>query len=85
MARGIQTDKGHIRHQHVAQDCRGRWGHGQQVQDSKGGKRRYKQWRPADGGDVQVDGSSAPRRVGEEKQVQERSGAALSGDRWRSG
>ena len=41
-------------------------------------------WRPADGGDVQVDGCSAPRRFGGEKRVQRGSKAASKGEIWES-
>ena len=43
-----------------------------------------KRWRLAGGGAVQVDGHSAPGRVGGEKQVQLESKAASTGGSWGS-
>ena len=41
-----------------------REGPGQKVEEGKGGNRRDKWWRSADGCKVQVNGRSAPGRVG---------------------
>ena len=49
---------------HAARYYRGQKGPGKQVEDDKGDKIRDKGWRPVGGGDVQLDGRSAPGQVG---------------------
>ena len=57
-------DKVNVNHRHAAWDSRVREGPGQQIEDDKVGKRRDERWRPADEGNVKVDGFYAPSRVG---------------------
>ena len=70
--KGGRTDKGHGRYRYVEWESRGKEGLGQQVEDSKGGNHRDERWRLAGGGNVHVHGLSVPRRVGGNKQVQQR-------------
>ena len=62
-----RTDEGHGIHRHMARESRVREGPGEKVEEGKRSKRRDNRWRPAGEGKVQVDGRSAPGRVGGEK------------------
>ena len=61
---GGQTDKGYGSHRHAAQESRVRKGPVKQFEDSKGGERRDEWWRLTGGCKVQMDGRSAPEKVG---------------------
>ena len=75
-------DEGNGIHRHAMRDSRVREGPWEKVEDGKRGKGRDERWKPPGGGDVQVDGRSAPRRVEGRSGCNREIGTASNDDIW---